>query len=86
MDGQVDSATKLRRQEQIMLAQQKIAFDLARKRIGLSMRTGEKPPKAVPKAAPTPIAIARPPRTSAPNRSATPTALRPKNTTPADTT
>jgi ribosomal protein S12 methylthiotransferase len=37
MDGQVDSATKLRRQEQIMLAQQKIAFDLARKRIGLRL-------------------------------------------------
>ena len=37
MDQQVDSATKLRRQEQIMLAQQKIAFDLARKRVGLRL-------------------------------------------------
>ena len=37
MDRQVDSATKLHRQEQIMLAQQKIAFDLASKRIGLRL-------------------------------------------------
>lgn len=37
MNGQVDAAIKLRRQEQIMLAQQKIAFDLARKRIGLRL-------------------------------------------------
>ena len=44
---------------EVVKVQQKVKVtvlevDLARKRIGLSMRTGEKPPKAVPKAAPAP--------------------------------